>query len=91
MRNVTKLILIAAVTAAGVWAQNQIATVTSLSPFTLRGTSVAVGQGVPDWPVLDGDTIEAGTTPATIVLPDQSVLSLAPDSDSPKEELSFRS
>ncbi len=81
MPKIARFILTAAITAASAWAQTQIATVTSASPFTLRGESMAVGQGVPDFPVLDGDLIKAGTKAATVLLPDRSTLALAPGSE----------
>ncbi len=61
-----------------VLAQTQVATITSDSPFQLRGAGVTPGQGVPSWPVLPGDTIQAGETPLTITFQDGSTLILAP-------------
>lgn len=34
--------------------------------------------GVPNWPLLPGDTIQAGKTPVTITFPDGSTVLLAP-------------
>jgi hypothetical protein len=58
--------------------QTQVATVTSSSPFTLRGASVTPGQGVPMWPVLAGDTLKAGSALTIVTFPDGSVLTLDP-------------
>jgi hypothetical protein len=63
------------------WAQNQVATVTSSSPFSLRGATVTPGQGVPTWPILAGDTVKAGNALTIVTFPDGSVLTLAPGSD----------
>jgi hypothetical protein len=70
--------LLAAVTA---WAQNQLATVTSSAPFTLRGATVTPGQGVPTWPVLSGDGLTAGNALTIVTFPDGSVLTLSPGSE----------
>jgi hypothetical protein len=64
--------------AVAVLAQTQVATITSESPFQLRGASVTPGQGVPSWPVMPGDTIRAGQTPLTLTFPDGSTIVLAP-------------
>lgn len=64
-----------------VWAQNQVASVTSSSPFTLRGAALTPGQGVPTWPILAGDTLKAGTAMTIVTFPDGSVLELAPGSE----------
>lgn len=58
--------------------QTQIATVTSDSPFQLRGAGITPGQGVPSWPVLPGDLITAGQTPVSLVFADGSTIILAP-------------
>jgi len=55
-----------------------VATITSDSPFQLRGASVTQGQGVPSWPVMPGDAIQAGQTPLTLTFPDGSTIVLAP-------------
>jgi hypothetical protein len=61
-------------------AQTQaVATVTSDSPFELRGATVTPGQGVPSWPVVPGDAIQAGKTPLTLTFSDGSKIVLAPD------------
>jgi len=64
--------------AVAVLAQTQVATITSDSPFQLRGASVTPGQGVPSWPVMPGDAIRAGQTPLTLTFPDGSTIVLAP-------------
>lgn len=61
-------------------AQSQIATVTSDSSFQLRGAGVTPGQGVPSWPALAGDTLQAGQTPVTLTFADGSTLMLSPGS-----------
>jgi hypothetical protein len=68
-------------TAAVVWGQIQVATVTSSAPFTLRGAVVTPGQGVPIWPILAGDTVKAGNALAIMTFPDGSVLTLDPASE----------
>jgi hypothetical protein len=60
------------------WGQNQVATVTSYTPFTLRGAAIP-GQGVPMWPVLAGDTVKAGNALTNMTFPDGSVLTLDPE------------
>lgn len=60
------------------FAQTQIAVVTSDSPFRLRGAKVNPNQGVPSWPVMPGDGIQAGTNPLSVIFPDGSVIVLAP-------------
>jgi hypothetical protein len=67
--------------AAVVWGQNQIATVTSSAPFTLRGAAVTPGQGVPMWPILAGDTVKAGNAMTIMTFPDGSVVALDPASE----------
>jgi len=59
------------------FAQSQMAIVTSDSPFQLRGATVNPGQGVPSWPVMPGDTIQAGGTPLFLTFPDGSMIVLA--------------
>jgi|HubBroStandDraft_1064217.scaffolds.fasta_scaffold94505_2 hypothetical protein len=63
------------------WGQNQVATVTSSTPFTLRGAAVTPGQGVPMWPILAGDTVKAGSALTITTFPDGSVLTLDPESE----------
>ncbi|HEY7337636.1 MAG TPA: hypothetical protein VH639_22280 [Bryobacteraceae bacterium] len=70
--------LLGAMCAIPIWAQGQIGSVTSSSPFTLRGVTVTPGQGVPSWPVMAGDTIAAGNALTVVTFPDGSVVSMAP-------------
>jgi hypothetical protein len=72
------LMLLAAAVAS---AQNQVATVTSSAPFTLRGATVTPGQGVPTWPILPGDELKAGSALTIVSFPDGSVLTLSPGAD----------
>jgi hypothetical protein len=78
VRTAAKSLIVLVIVALVAIAQAQIATVTSDGPFQLRGANVAPGQGVPSWPVLPGNTIKAGTMPATITFPDGSTIILAP-------------
>ena len=78
MRMVTRIIAVLMAVVVLVVAQTQIATITSDSPFQLRGVNVAPGQGVPSWPVMPGDTLQAGQTPLTLTFPDGSTIVLAP-------------
>jgi hypothetical protein len=65
---------------ASVVAQEQVATVSSAAAFHLRGASVVPGQGVPDWPVLIGDTVKADNASTLLTFGDGSVIVLAPNS-----------
>jgi hypothetical protein len=67
--------------AVTVWAQTQVATVTSSTAFTLRGAGISPGQGVPMWPVLAGDSITAGSAITIVTFPDGSVITLAAGSE----------
>jgi hypothetical protein len=82
-----KLVTILAVLAIVAWAQTQVATITSEGSFQLRGANVAPEQGVPSWPVLPGDTIQAGDKPLTVTFEDGSQIVLGPGS-SAKVDLS---
>ena len=62
--------LLALVPLAG--AADQVATVTSSAQFHLRGAKVATDQGVPTWPVMAGDIVRAGGTPAAVAFGDGS-------------------
>lgn len=75
-RSVQFLAVVLAVVVA--LAQTQIATITSDSSFQLRGAGVTPGQGVPSWPVMPGDTIQAGQTPLTLTFSDGSTIILSP-------------
>jgi hypothetical protein len=59
-------------------AQTQLGTVTSTSPFELRGAHVNPAPGVPNWPVVSGDTLQAGNAPLTLTLFDGSTVIVAP-------------
>lgn len=65
-----------------VLAQTQTSTVmgmvTSSSLFELRGTHVRPAPGVPNWPVMSGDTFQAGDGPLTLTLFDSSAVVFAP-------------
>jgi len=65
--------------------QNQVAAVTSSSPFFLRGATVTPGQGVPTWPILAGDGLKAGSAITILTFQDGSVLTLAPGSEAKVE------
>lgn len=64
--------------AVSAFGQTQIATVTSSAPFQLRGATVNPAQGVPSFPVMDGDTIQAGNALTVITFPDGSTVVLEP-------------
>ncbi len=61
-------------------AQGQVATVTSTAPFQLRGANVTTDQGVPSWPVMPGDAIQAGSAPVIISFAGGSSVTLDPGS-----------
>ncbi len=81
MQNTAKLIFAGVLMTAAALAQSQVATVTSSSPFTLRGAKVNTGQGVPQWPVLAGDSVKAGNTPVIVTFPDGSTITLDPGTE----------
>ena len=60
--------------------EGQVATVTSTAPFQLRGASVTTDQGVPSWPVMPGDAIQAGTAPVVTTFAGGSSVILDPGS-----------
>ena len=60
------------------FAQDQAATATSTAPFQLRGANVTTDQGVPSWPVMPGDTIQAGKAPVVISFAGGSTITLGP-------------
>lgn len=70
--------LFAAVTL--MYAQGQVATVTSTAPFQLRGATVTTDQGVTSWPVMPGDAIKAGSAPVVITFASGSSVILDPGS-----------
>jgi hypothetical protein len=59
-------------------AQTQLGTVTSTTPFELRGAHVNPAPGVPNWPVVAGDALQAGDAPLMLTLPDGSTVIVAP-------------
>lgn len=59
-------------------AQTQMGTVTSSSPFELRGANINPAPGVPNWPVVSGDTFQAGNAPLTLTLSDGGTVIFAP-------------
>jgi hypothetical protein len=59
-------------------AQTRLGTVFSSSPFELRGANINPAPGVPNWPVMSGDTFQAGTAPLTLILSDGSTIVFAP-------------
>ena len=59
-------------------AQTQLGTVTSSSPFELRGAGINPAPGVPNWPVVSGDTFQAGKTPLTLTLSGGSTVIFTP-------------
>jgi hypothetical protein len=65
-----------------VWAQSEVAKVTSSSAFSLRSAAVDPSKGVANWPCLAGDSIKAGTAPTIITFnSDGSVVTLDPSSE----------
>jgi hypothetical protein len=68
-------------------ASSEVAIVTSTAPFQLRGVSVATNEGVPSWPVMSGDIIQAGNAPVMLVFGDRSSIILDPET-SARVELS---
>jgi hypothetical protein len=80
---VRKLVCVLAALLAAVTlmcAQGQMATVTSTAPFQLRGANITTDQGVPSWPVMPGDAIQAGSAPVVITFADGSSVILEPRS-----------
>ena len=73
------VLVLGLVSFAPVSAQSQIGTVSSTTPFLLRGVTVQPNPGVPSWPVMPGDVVRAGNTPLTLVLNDGSRIVLAPE------------
>ena len=78
MRRSIKFLAVITALAVVVVAQTQVATITSDSPFQLRGVGVTPGQGVPSWPVMPGDAVQAGQTPLTLTFSDGSTIVLSP-------------
>jgi len=63
---------------AAALAQTPLGTVTSSSPFELRGASINPAPGVPNWPAVSGDSMQSGNTPLTLTLSDGSTITFAP-------------
>jgi hypothetical protein len=80
MRQILGVLAIIIASVGSTNAQDQIATVTSNAKFQLRGASVTPGQGVPSWPVVSGDTIQAGAATTIVTFSDGSVIVLEPNS-----------
>jgi hypothetical protein len=57
---------------------NILANVSGAGPFSINGASMA--NGVPSWPVMNGDQITTGSTAVVITLPDGTQLDLEPRS-----------
>jgi len=81
MLRTVRILFVSAVASLLALGQSQVATVSSSSSFTLRGASVTTGQGVPDWPVLSGDTIKAGNSPVVVTFSDGSTITLDPGAE----------
>ncbi len=60
-----------------VFAQVKVATATSTAAFKLKGAEVNPA-GVPSWPLMAGDAVEALKTPVTLTFENGSRVSLAP-------------
>lgn len=80
MRGLNKSLAILLTFSVAAMAQTQLATITSESSFQLRGAQVTPGEGVPSWPVMAGDTIQAGEANLTLTFTDGSTIILAPGS-----------
>jgi hypothetical protein len=59
----------------------QVGTAKSISPFQLRQVTVAQDLGVPSWPVLAGDSIQAGKAPVLVTLNDGSTITLGANAE----------
>jgi hypothetical protein len=81
MLKTVRILFVSAVVSSLALGQSQVATVSSSSSFTLRGANVNSGQGVPDWPVLAGDTIKAVNSPVVLTFPDGSTITLDPGAE----------
>jgi len=81
MDKTARILFLSALVAVAACGQVQVATVSSPSTFTLRGAPVNPGQGVPDWPVLAGDTLKAGQSPVKLVFADGSTITLRPGAE----------
>lgn len=63
----------------------QVAVVSSKSQFQLREAQIKPGQGVPSWPVLDGDKVASGNEPVLFTFADGSTIVLYPHSNAKAE------
>jgi hypothetical protein len=77
MNPLRRLILL--LVACSAFAATPVASVMSSSDFQLRGVSVNTA-GVSSWPILAGDTVTAGTGPATMRFMDGTMVTLGPSS-----------
>lgn len=68
----------------------QVATVTSSAPFTLRGAGVNPGQGVPTFPVMPSDAIKAGNALTIVTFRDGTAVTLDPGSEGSVEVVGGR-
>ena len=84
MKVLTVALCCLAVTA---FAASPVASVSSASDFTLRGAKV-VAAGVTSWPVLAGDGILTGSSPARVRFQDGTVVNLGPASNAKLEQTS---
>src|ERR1035438_9878724 len=80
MRNFVCVLTALLASVSLMFAQGQLATVTSTAPFQLRGATVTTDQGVPSWPVMPGDAIKAGSAPVIVSFLDGSTVTLQPGS-----------
>jgi len=87
MRRVLLGIVLLLALAGMMFAQGtRLATATSTQPFTLNGQTVNPS-GVPNWPVMAGNEIVAGSAPVTLTFSDGSRISLAPGSRARVEDV----
>jgi hypothetical protein len=70
-------VLLLAVLGVALAQGGKVATVTASAPFKLKGAEVNPA-GVPSWPVLAGDAIEAGKAPVTLTFEDGTKVALSP-------------
>lgn len=80
MRNFVCVLTALLAPVSSMFAQGQLATVTSAAPFQLRGATIATDRGVPSWPVMPGDAIKAGSAPVVTSFAGGSTITLDPGS-----------
>ena len=80
MRKLVRVLTALLAAVSMLFAQTQVATVTSTAPFQLRGANVTTDQGVPSWPVMPGDAIKAGSAPVVGSFAGGSSVTLDPGS-----------